>query len=310
MDQLLEPLGNPVVTMNSWIQIIYGNEKMKKLLLIILLPLSFLFYSARAKHPEYQLTICAIFQNEAPYLKQWIDFHHEAIGVSHFYLYNNDSTDNFREILDPYIDQGLVELIEWNSSDDHAVFGVHDYLFVPYQLGAYRDCLKNRAYGQAKWVAMLDIDEYIVPKDPASLYRLLKKGEKEGVGSLKIHWKMFGTSHVQDLEPGERLVEKLVRRGPDDFFENLDYVKSIHQPEAAFEHCGTHIVHHIKEGYRIEQVPPEECRIHHYWSGTENRCNEKRVFKSPEDKKACLDKLNAIEDFSIYPYLEHLSPLD
>lgn len=35
------------------------------------------------------------------------------IGIEHFYLYNNNSTDNYEEVLKPYIDKGLVTLIDW-----------------------------------------------------------------------------------------------------------------------------------------------------------------------------------------------------
>lgn len=36
--------------------------------------------------------IAAIFKNEAPYLREWLDFH-RAAGVDRFYLYDNGSTD-------------------------------------------------------------------------------------------------------------------------------------------------------------------------------------------------------------------------
>ena len=47
---------------------------------------------------KYRISICGIFKNEAPFLKEWIEFH-EMIGIEHFYLYNNNSDDNFEEIL-------------------------------------------------------------------------------------------------------------------------------------------------------------------------------------------------------------------
>lgn len=41
-------------------------------------------------------------------MKEWIDFHRLA-GVDHFYFYDNDSSDNLKEVLQPYIDEGIVE---------------------------------------------------------------------------------------------------------------------------------------------------------------------------------------------------------
>ena len=46
---------------------------------------------------KYNVSICAIFKNEALYLKEWIEFH-RIVGIEHFYMYNNNSEDNFREI--------------------------------------------------------------------------------------------------------------------------------------------------------------------------------------------------------------------
>ena len=37
---------------------------------------------------KYDVTLCAIFRNEALFLKEWIDYH-RTIGIEHFYLYNN-----------------------------------------------------------------------------------------------------------------------------------------------------------------------------------------------------------------------------
>ena len=48
-----------------------------------------------------------MFRNEAAYLKEWIEYHHLA-GVEHFWLYNNNSTDQWQDVLQPYIDWGIV----------------------------------------------------------------------------------------------------------------------------------------------------------------------------------------------------------
>src|SRR5271169_6005131 len=68
---------------------------------------------ASADNYRYELALVAIFQDEASYLKEWIEFH-RLVGVEHFYLFNNLSSDNYREVLDPYIRQGIVELVDWN----------------------------------------------------------------------------------------------------------------------------------------------------------------------------------------------------
>ena len=42
---------------------------------------------------KYYFSICAIFKDESLSIKEWIEYH-KLIGVEHFYLYNNNSTDS------------------------------------------------------------------------------------------------------------------------------------------------------------------------------------------------------------------------
>ena len=59
------------------------------------------------KNNKVYLSITAVLQNEAPYIKEWIEYH-RLVGVERFYIYDNESTDNVKEILKPYIDLGIV----------------------------------------------------------------------------------------------------------------------------------------------------------------------------------------------------------
>lgn len=58
------------------------------------------------------LAVCALFRNEARYLDEWVRFHH-AMGAQHFFLYDNNSDDDPRSVLAPFIDAGGVTLIPW-----------------------------------------------------------------------------------------------------------------------------------------------------------------------------------------------------
>ena len=64
-----------------------------------------LFGNKDDRRLRYKTAICLIFKDEAPFLQEWIEYHH-LIGIEHFYLYNNNSTDNYEEVLKPYIDKG------------------------------------------------------------------------------------------------------------------------------------------------------------------------------------------------------------
>ena len=139
---------------------------------------------------KYNVSICAIFKNEAAYLKEWLEFNH-IVGIEHFYMYNNNSEDNFREVLDPYIKSGMVTLVEWPHNQQ--------------QMQAYKDCIKNYAH-ETKWMGFIDIDEFIVPKSTDNIYDFLKPFEKNR-GAVSIYWRLYGTSGFQQRDIKGLVVE-------------------------------------------------------------------------------------------------------
>lgn len=241
-----------------------------------------------------------MFKNEAPWLKEWIDYHHNVLGASHFYLYNNDSSDDFAEVLEPYIRTGLVELINWNTCEEHALRGIEDELWIPYQLGAYNDCLKKRALRKAQWVGVIDIDEFIVPVGGVIAFtELLKQEAAQNTGSLHMYWRIFGTSHVADLEPGELLTEKLIYRAKDDHPWHIN-MKSIHRPEA-IRLVLAHKAKKLKSGYKRKKLDPAAWRIHHYWTRTDSHLQKKR--KPTPELIPFFEDFNSVEDTTIHQYL-------
>lgn len=126
---------------------------------------------------KYYISICAIFKNEAIYLKEWIEYH-RIIGIEHFYLYNNFSTDDYIDILKPYIDLKIVTLIDWP--------------FKQGQMLAYLDCA-NKYADETNWIAYIDIDEFIVPNESDNLSDILIKFERKRP-IIVAYWKLFGSS--------------------------------------------------------------------------------------------------------------------
>lgn len=129
---------------------------------------------------KYKVSICAIFKDEADYLKEWLEYH-IIVGVEHFYLYNNNSSDNYLEVLTPYIKKGIVTLIDWPMKQG--------------QMEAYQHWADNYK-NESKWVGFIDIDEFIVPNENDTIYDFLKSFEDRPV--VIIYWKYFGSSGLID----------------------------------------------------------------------------------------------------------------
>ncbi len=137
-----------------------------------------LFCSSKLPQKKYYLSVCAIFKNEGKFLTEWINYHLLA-GVEHFYLYNNFSQDNYKEILQPYIDNNLVTLTEFPVKHG--------------QSQAYQNCVENYA-SETNWIAFIDLDEYAVPLKGKDLKSCLKKYSK--FPAISFPWYMFSSSGI------------------------------------------------------------------------------------------------------------------
>jgi hypothetical protein len=139
-----------------------------------------------------------MFRNEANYLKEWIEYH-RMLGVEHFLLYNDRSVDHWAEVLEPYINSNLVEVIDW-----HAPPGTP--IFPGWQTGAYQDGLR-RSKGNTKWLAFIDVDEFILPKKNGTILACLNQFFPSAAG-VYVCWRNFGTGGVY-INPGEPILTRL-----------------------------------------------------------------------------------------------------
>ena len=62
---------------------------------------------------ENYLSLALMIKNESKYIQEWIEYH-LLVGVDKFYIYDNESTDDLKNILKVYIDQGIVEYRLYN----------------------------------------------------------------------------------------------------------------------------------------------------------------------------------------------------
>jgi hypothetical protein len=169
------------------------------------------------------LAACAIFRNEAPYLAEWIDFH-RLVGVERFFLYDNASDDESRQVLAPYLAEGSVELRSWPTP-----FRLHAARL------AYEDCLE-RVRGKVRWLTCIDLDEFLfAPAEPTLLPTLQRFEEFPGV---VVRWQNYGSNGHVHASP-EPVIARFTRRAPTDWIRNRR-VKSIVDPERAERPVNTH----------------------------------------------------------------------
>lgn len=215
-------------------------------------------YRLRHDHtkPQYYLSICAIAKNEGPYFKEWIEWHRKQ-GVEKFYIYDNESTDETRQVLEPYIASGLVE-----------------YTYFPgqkRQLAAYDDCFERHRL-DTRWLALIDLDEFIVPVKDKTIPDFLRRFEAFPV--VEINWLVYGSGGAKKKTPGT-MMERFKRHSQPGHILNR-HVKSIVDPRRVFNMIGCHEAARIsgraadshgcpiRKNFREREPQQDIIRINHY----------------------------------------------
>ena len=235
------------------------------------------FYSMR--QGMHRLSVTSILKNE-PDLIEWIEYH-RLVGVDHFYLYDNESTDGMKEKLLPYIDAGIVT-----------------YTYYPgpaMQDSSVNDAIKRFKY-ETKYLAVIDGDEYIVPVKEGTLipdlldeiitgYHKHRYNPGGFAGGVGINWRDYGTSGHKEAVEG-LVIENYTMRAEDDYFQNV-HIKTIYNPRVVTLIDNPHNGHYRDGYYTISEhgsmIPflyfyDSRCdllRINHYFSKSEAQVIEK-----------------------------------
>ena len=201
------------------------------------------------------LSVCAILKDENIYLPEWIAYH-RAVGVEHFYLYDNESGVPVATTLGAEVGSGLVSVIRQSGRAQ--------------QGPAYEDCLARRRHDSV-WIAFVDIDEFIVPKAEVDLRLVVKKYEQ--FGGVGFNWQVFGSSGLARRPEGLQ-IEGFTRRSVRRYSMN-NHIKSIVRPTRALKYRDPHSFSYsesfcVNERFaRLENAfnePPlhEVAQINHY----------------------------------------------
>jgi len=223
----------------------------------------------KATTPRHYLAVCAIAKNEGAYFQEWIEWH-KSVGVEKFYIYDNESSDGTKEILAPYVESGLVE-----------------YTFFPgkkRQLAAYDDCLDRHRF-DARWIAVIDLDEFIIPLKDNSITEFLKRFEN--FPAVEINWLIYGSGGAKKKETGG-VMERFKRHSVPTHVSNR-HVKTIVDPRRVFCFTGCHEAARIsgnaadsrgqpiKKNFRDREPQQDVIRINHYAVKSYEEFLEKRA---------------------------------
>ena len=226
-----------------------------------------------------KIGICAIVKNEGEYLEEWMN-HHRKLGISHFFIYDNNSDSSL------YRNDGDYIYKLW-SDDNHAS-----------QLRAYMDCV-NKWKNGIDWMCFIDTDEFIMTKNNQSIEQILIK-TKEKYGNfqgLGLSWRMYGKQepYFNYRQPIEKYTQ---------YHEN-NHIKSILNPKFIINFPDPHkaILNgiYINENgkpinHPLEKHTSENIWIKHTWTRSSNEFMDK-ILRGTGDKVV---RQRTMQDFFNY----------
>jgi hypothetical protein len=256
---------------------------------------------ARSPEKAY-LSIWCLYQDEAPYLREWIEFH-RLMGVERFFLYDHFSADDHRTALAPYLDDGTVVL--------------HDWPIDPGQVEAANHCIEHHR-DESRWIAFIDADEFLFSPTGRRLPEVL--ADYEQYPAVVINGATFGNSG-HELPPDGLVIENYLSRT--DNPKSNGYKKSIVDPARVVRCRGG--LWDFSEGQSVNEnkepsdgradtsyVSFSNLRINHYH--TRSRIEyERKVAKpradqrgvrtiKPGGRESVLSALNEIHDDTLARY--------
>ena len=184
---------------------------------------------SRKPQCRHNITVAAIVKDEAKYLCEWLSFH-LAVGVDHFAIYDNGSTDNAPEVLEPFIVAGHVTVIPW----PHFVVGYHT------QALAYAHALA--LFGQdSRWMAFIDVDEFLFSPEKLTLPEVMR--DYDDLPAINVFRHFFGTSGHRTPPWGSVIDNFNIRHEPPTEpveLRGFQVPKTIAQPRFATGTIGAH----------------------------------------------------------------------
>jgi hypothetical protein len=231
------------------------------------------------------LSIGAMFKNEERSIREWVE-HYIHHGVEHFYLIDDDSTDDSVAQIGRYIDDGRVTLF---SERQH-----------PYYLGRqhtlYNRYILPHQY-ETHWLLMVDLDEFMWSPRAVDLREVLS--QLDHVAQVQVIHTLFGSNgHIQD--PAGGLVESYIRRSKDcPTREPGNYKYFVNSTRAAVSSLGIHTASFTaKTGVDAPYYIMDETWfvLNHYC------CQSLELWRDIKCARGDADnwRVRTVEDFALY----------
>ena len=218
-----------------------------------------------------KVALCCIGRLENQYAVEYVDYY-KSIGFDKIFIYDNnhDGEEHFEDVLQTYIDDGFVTVIDYRNK-------------MLCQMKAYEECYKkhNNDYD---WIAFFDFDEYITLKNDKNIKDYLSDKIFDNFECIHINWMYYGDNGNVRYEnkplterftkptdynlkvaydfPENYHIKSIIKRG----INNFRWLKNTHSPGIGLKCCNA-----IGETCSDTAFNPynfDRCYLRHYATKT------------------------------------------
>lgn len=133
-----------------------------------------------------KVALCCIGRLENQYAVEFVEWY-KKLGFDKIAIYDNNhmGEEHFEEVLQPYIDEKLVEVIPYRNMEN-------------VQMRAYSDCYVRYKYASDyDWVAFFDFDEFLVLKNHSTIQEYLEWVNTKGdFDCVKVNWMIYTDNNM------------------------------------------------------------------------------------------------------------------
>ena len=166
-----------------------------------------------------KVALCCIGRLENQYAVEYIEYYKD-LGVDKIFIYDNnhDGEEYFEDVLQKYVDEGLVDITDFRNKR-------------MCQLEAYQDCY-DRHGKEYDWICVFDFDEYLTFKRYKSIKSFLSNKKFSEYNMIHVNWMVYDDNGLVYYED-KPLVERFKNpKMPLDFkygynFPENNHIKSI-----------------------------------------------------------------------------------
>lgn len=142
---------------------------------------------------HYELSMCTTVKNAESLLRPWIEFH-LLVGVEHFFMWDDNSSDRTLALMQEYEARGVLTVLGGSEAWRTQRNAINSYI---------TNCFIHVA-PRTNWMITIDVDEYLFPIDepeagPAacSLLEYIQKHSNPLLSHIMVRWTMFGSNGFQ-----------------------------------------------------------------------------------------------------------------